>query len=55
VRRINSVDGSHAALEIDSRSSYVPSLLHWRLIPASGDAPEHAPIARLEMPTWTKF
>jgi hypothetical protein len=24
--RINSVDGFHAALEIDSRSSYVPNL-----------------------------
>jgi hypothetical protein len=25
--RINSVDGFHAALEIDSRSSYVPSMI----------------------------
>jgi hypothetical protein len=48
-----SVDGFHAALEIDSRSSYVPSSIIWRLIAFRRRACSRV-FARPEMPTWMK-
>jgi hypothetical protein len=51
--RQQTVDGVHAALEINPRSSYVPSA-HRRSVPASGDAPPNSALARPEMPAWMK-
>ena len=55
-QRKQSVDDSHAALEIPRRSSYVPTFNHRRLIPAlAGNArPTWRAPARLEMPIWMK-
>jgi hypothetical protein len=50
------VDDLNAALEIESRSSYVPSsLIGVRSRPVPEDARLNAaPLARLEMPIWMK-
>src|SRR5205823_5191339 len=50
------VDGSHAALEIFARSSYVPAFCHRRPVPVfPGDArPTWRASTRLEMPIWMK-
>jgi hypothetical protein len=47
------VDGSQRALEIDSRSSYVPDILPWRLI-ALSKRRARTRVPRLEMPIWMK-
>jgi hypothetical protein len=50
--RQQTVDGGQAALEIQSRSSYVPNA-HRRLVAAIGDAPSNSTRA-LGMLAWMK-
>jgi hypothetical protein len=54
--RKQSVDDSHAALEIPRRSSYVPTFNHRRLmrVLTGKRAQRGACLARLEMPIWMK-
>jgi hypothetical protein len=48
------VDGLHTALEIRSRSSYVPKAPHWRPVAVFSGAPRTQLGPRLEMPIWMK-